>query len=100
MAFAIDLSPDAQSHLRDLRKFEQRQVLDAIDLQLSDRPLTPTRHRKPMRTNTVAAWELRVGDLRVYYDVDEEPEPVVTIRAIGVKVRDRVRLGGEEAELS
>lgn len=48
-----------------------------------------------MRPNPLAPWELRIGSLRVYYDVDEEPEPVVYIRAVGIKERSRVRIGKE-----
>ena len=44
-------------------------------------------------------WELRIGVLRVYYDVEETPEPVTFIRAIGVKRRNRVRIGRTEIEL-
>jgi hypothetical protein len=32
--------------------------------------------------------------------VSEEPEPIVTIRAIGIKDRNRIFVGGEEIELS
>jgi mRNA-degrading endonuclease RelE of RelBE toxin-antitoxin system len=52
-----------------------------------------------MRPNPVAPWELRIGRLRVYYDVQEEPERVVTIRAVGIKERNRVYIGGTEIEL-
>lgn len=52
-----------------------------------------------MRPNPLAPWELRIGNLRVYYDVEEEPEPVVFIRAVGVKQRDRVRIGRAVIEL-
>jgi hypothetical protein len=40
-----------------------------------------------------------MGDLRVYYDVMEEPEPMVLIRAVGLKERNRVRIAGEIFEL-
>jgi hypothetical protein len=43
----------------------------------------------------MASWELRVGELRVYCEVEDEPEPVVTIAAIGLKVRERLRIAGE-----
>jgi len=46
----------------------------------------------------VAPWELRVGDLRVYYDVEIGPPPAVVIVAVGLKVRHRIRIGGEEYE--
>jgi len=52
-----------------------------------------------MRPNPVAPWELRMGDLRVYFDVAEEPEQIVTILAVGVKDRNRVTIGGEEIQL-
>jgi hypothetical protein len=49
-----------------------------------------------MRPNPLAPWELRVGTLRVYYDVVEEPEAKVLILAVGIKKRDRVIIAGEE----
>ena len=49
-----------------------------------------------MRTKPVATWELRVGTLRVFYRIIEVPEPTVVVAAIGVKRRNRVRIGGEE----
>ncbi len=52
-----------------------------------------------MRPNPVGPWELWIGDLRVYYDVMEEPEPVVYIRAVGLKLRNEVRIGREVIEL-
>lgn len=52
-----------------------------------------------MRPNPVAPWELRIGTLRVYYDVQEEPEQVVKVRAVGVKYRNRLRIGDEVIEL-
>lgn len=52
-----------------------------------------------MRPNPLAPWELRIGDLRVYYDVEEDPTPVVYIRAIGIKERNRVRIGRKVIDL-
>jgi hypothetical protein len=46
----------------------------------------------------IAPWELRVGDLRVYSEVEEDPFGVVIIAAVGEKVRNRVRIGGIEVE--
>lgn len=74
-------------------------VFDAVDEQLGHEPTVETRNRKPMRPNPLAPWELRIGVLRVYYDVQEEPEKVVTVLAIGIKVRNRVFIGGVEVEL-
>ncbi len=52
-----------------------------------------------MRPNPAAPWELRFGNFRMYYDVEEEPEPRGYIRGIGVKKRNRVRIGKEVIEL-
>jgi len=52
-----------------------------------------------MRPNPLAPWELRIGPLHVYYDVDEGPERRVLIRAIGVKDRNRVQIGRKEFSL-
>lgn len=52
-----------------------------------------------MRPNPLAPWELRIGNLRVYYDIEESEEPVVYIRAVGIKLRHRIRIGREMIEL-
>ena len=70
-----------------------------MDRQLVNEPNVKTRNRKPMRPNPVTPWELRIGDLRVYYWVRNELESVVTILAIGVKKRNEVRVGGERLKL-
>ena len=43
--------------------------------------------------------ELRIGSIRVYYDIEEESERTVVILAIGIKERNRVRIGKEVWEL-
>ena len=60
----------------------------------------PTRNRERLRDNSVAPWELRVGSIPVYFDVEEAPEAGVTIRAVGLKERERVLIGGEEVDLT
>lgn len=99
MAYRIEYSPDAEDHLRALTARQRAIVLDTVDKQLMHQPTVEARNRKPMRPNPLAPWELRIGNLRVYYDVEEEPEPVVYIRAVGVKQRNRVRIGREVIEL-
>ena len=99
MPYRIEYSPDVEDHLRCLTVRQQRIVLEAVDTQLSYQPTIETRNRKPMRPNPVAPWELRIGVLRVYYDVEAEPDPVVRVLAVGVKTRNRVRIGREVIEL-
>lgn len=61
--------------------------------------LVETRNRKPLRPNPIAPWELRVGNLRVFYDVYDDPEPTVYIHSIGVKSGSRFRIGDEDVTL-
>lgn len=99
MPYQVEYSPSAVEHLRDLNRRDQVAVFDAVERQLRLEPTIETRNRKRMRPNPIAPWEMRIGDFRVYYDVKDEPEAVVQILAIGVKQRNRVRIGKEEVEL-
>jgi mRNA-degrading endonuclease RelE of RelBE toxin-antitoxin system len=99
VAYVIGFSPDVKEHLLALGKRDRVTVLDAIEEQLTHEPTRETRQRKPMRPNPLAPWELRVGRFRVYYDVQDAPETVVTVLAVGVKERSRVRIGREEVTL-
>jgi mRNA-degrading endonuclease RelE of RelBE toxin-antitoxin system len=99
MAYRIEFSPIVDEHLRALSARRQSIVLDAVDKQLPYQPTIETKNRKPMRPNPIAPWELRIGNLRVYYDVEEGPEPTVYVRAVGIKERNRVRIGKEVIEL-
>jgi mRNA-degrading endonuclease RelE of RelBE toxin-antitoxin system len=99
LAYRIEYSPETEAHLRLLTARQRVTVLDSVDEQLTYQPTIETRNRKPMRPNPLAPWELRIGNLRVYYDVEEEPEAVVHIWAVGIKDRNRVRIGKEVIEL-
>ena len=99
MAYVIEYSPEAEEHLRRLTARRRKLILDNVDRQLRDEPTNETRNRKPMRPNPVAPWELRIGNLRVYYDVEEDPMTKVVILAVGVKERNRVRIGKDIVEL-
>lgn len=99
MRYVIEYSPDTEEHFRFLTVRQQAIVLDTVDRQLAYQPLVETRNRKPMRPNLLAPWELRIGNLRVYYDVVEVPAAVVAIRAIGIKRRNLVFIGGKEFPL-
>jgi len=85
--------------MRALTTRQQVIILDSVERQLQDQPTVETRNRKPMRPNPLAPWELRIGNLRVYYDVETKPKHVVYIRAVGVKDRNRVIIGNEVVKL-
>lgn len=98
--FQIKYADAAVEHLRDFSAHERALVLDTVAKQLSHQPTLPTRKRKLLRANPVAPWELRIGDLRVYFDVERAPDAVVTIRAVGLKRRERVLTAGVEVDLT
>jgi mRNA-degrading endonuclease RelE of RelBE toxin-antitoxin system len=97
--YEIEYSPASEEHLRALTARQRTTVFDSVEQQLTHQPDVETRNRKPMRPNPIAPWELRIGNLRVYYDIEEQPEPRVTVVAVGKKFRNRVTIGGEEVEL-
>ena len=99
VTYRIEYSPECEDHIRALTARERAIVLDTVDEQLTHQPTSETRNRKPMRPNPIAPWELRIGDFRVYYDMTEDPEAVVHIRAVGIKERDAVRIGGRVISL-
>jgi len=98
-AYRIEYAAEAEEHLKAFSARDATTVLDTGPRQLAHEPMVPTRNRKPLKANPIAPWELRIGHLRVYFDVEEEPERVVKIRAVGLKDRDRVLIGGEEVKL-
>jgi mRNA-degrading endonuclease RelE of RelBE toxin-antitoxin system len=74
-------------------------IFDAVEKQLMHEPFTETRNKKPLRPNPLAPWELRIGNLRVFYDLAADDPGVVRILAIGVKRRNRLVIAGKEVQL-
>lgn len=99
MSYRIEYSGDAEEHMKELTARRQSIVLKTVDEQLINQPNVETMNRKPMRPNPIAPWELRIGDIRVYYDIIEQPQKLVNILAVGTKVRNKVYIGKEEIEL-
>ena len=98
MPFQVRFTPRASDELRSFRKNEQKQVLEAVKTQLLHEPASVTRNRKRLRPNELAQWELRVGDFRVFYDVDEA-EQIVSVRALGHKTGSLLLINGKEFNL-
>ena len=98
MKFDIETSLAAEEHLDELKAFDRKRILEAIEEQLSYQPLTPTRNRKELRPNPLANWALRVGKFRVLYNASEE-EGLVVIVAVATKERNKFIIGGKEYDL-
>jgi mRNA-degrading endonuclease RelE of RelBE toxin-antitoxin system len=97
--YRIEYSPDAETHMRALAARQRAIVLAGVERRLSHEPTRETKNRKRMRPNLLAPWELRLGDLRVYYDVAVDPSPAVYVRAVGAKEGSQVRIGKETIKL-
>jgi hypothetical protein len=95
----VEFAQSVQAHLRALRARERALVLGAIERQLLSQPLVETRHRKPLRPNPIAPWQLTVEDLRVFYEVGAAANGPVRILAVGRKHGCILKIGGEEVHL-
>jgi mRNA-degrading endonuclease RelE of RelBE toxin-antitoxin system len=95
--FAIEFAESVAGQLLALGRAERVRVLDAVERQLGHQPLQETRNRKPLRPNPVAPWELRVGPMRVFYEVS--PGRVVRVVAVGRKERNVLRIGKREVRI-
>ena len=97
MAYEIRFASSAKRHLQEFSLGARAVIIAAIETQLSHEPLVETRNRKRLRPNPIAPWELRVRNMRVFYDVDQPG--VVTVLAIGAKRGNHLYLEGEEIAL-
>jgi len=96
--YRIEFTPEADDHFGKLAARQRSTLADAIESQLLHEPTVGTRNRGRMEPNPIAEYRLRVGEMRVYYDV-VDAERIVKVKAIGIKSRDRVFVGGKEIKL-
>ena len=88
--YKIRIAEDVEEDLAKIPVYYRKQIMDAMERQLSDTPDTLTKNRKllsnlvPPLEAVQPVWELRVGDYRVFYDVSTE-EAVVYVRAVRKK---------------
>jgi len=90
--FEIRFAEGAVTDLEELPVTRRAAVMDAIERQLSATPLVPSRSRKelvglvPPWDQVRPVWQLRVGEHRVFYDVDPDGSLVI-VQAIRHKGR-------------
>jgi len=97
MRFNIRFTPSADRDLDHFRAYEQRIVLDGTKRYLREDADVETRKRKQLEANELAPWELRLGDFRVFYRIEEPGE--VKIVAVGVKVHNDLYVRASKVEL-
>jgi mRNA-degrading endonuclease RelE of RelBE toxin-antitoxin system len=87
MMFTIEYAEGVADDLAGLRAFDRNRLLDRLEEQLAHQPAQETRNKKilvgwiPPWEHDEPVWELRVGEHRVFYDVNEGAGRV-TVRAI------------------
>jgi mRNA-degrading endonuclease RelE of RelBE toxin-antitoxin system len=85
--YRIEYAEGVTGDLASLHAYDRKQILDQLEEQLKYEPTKKTRKRKPLPglippwEYIEPVWELRLGEYRVFYDV-EESTFLVKIRAI------------------
>ena len=80
MAFEVLLSPQAIEDLETLDAFVKAEVRDRMSLHLTHQPMKTSRSRiKKLQGLAQPQFRLRVGDVRVFYDVVGAEVHVLTI---------------------
>ncbi|MBM4044239.1 MAG: type II toxin-antitoxin system RelE/ParE family toxin [Planctomycetes bacterium] len=95
----MDLAESVKEQLRSLSANQRALILASIETQLTHEPFRETRNRKALRPNPLAPWELRVGDLRAFYDLAPDDPNVIRILAVGEKRGSRLFIAGKEVQL-
>ena len=93
MAFDVEFTVSAGRELKVIRASEKRRIVDEIEEQLTEQPAVATRNRKCLVGKIETGfehipplWELRVGEYRVFYDVDSKANKVY-VRAVRRKAQ-------------
>ena len=92
--FEILFSADVERDLKNIPRYHRNRRVDDIQQKLSHEPTVPRKNKTllinlaPPWKAASAIWEIRVGNYRIFYDVDEVQE-VVYIRAVREKPRGK-----------
>lgn len=93
MAYRIAITEDAESQLRALPVREQRLLEAAVATRLLHQPTTTSKAIKRLRPNPLVEYELRVGSLRILYNVEGDE---VVLLVVGRKSGNTLLVAGEE----
>lgn len=99
--YSLIFAPVVHNHFGTIDSKYDSLIRQKIKEQLTHEPDVETRNRKPVQAPAAfqAEWELRFGPnnrFRVFYQIDRENREVKVV-AVGVKERNRLFVGGEEA---
>ena len=96
--YQIEYTPQAIEDLKYFKKHEQQQILSEIPVQLRYEPSVETRNRKRTRPNSIAGWELRIAEFRVFYNVEEQVQ-IVEIKRISEKEGNTFLFRGQQEDV-
>jgi mRNA-degrading endonuclease RelE of RelBE toxin-antitoxin system len=99
MAYKIEFADCVKEHFKHLNASQRSLLMDGIGKQLLYQPLKETRNRKPLRPNPIAPWELRIGNLRAFYDITSDQPNIVKILAVGYKKGNVLFIAGKAVKL-
>jgi hypothetical protein len=103
-AFAIVYRPETMRHLDAIQAKYLSLIQQTIQEQLSHEPFKETANRKPLLRQSPFGenvWEIRFGPqnrLRAFYCSDPDAPRRAVVEAIGIKNRNRLRIGGQEVK--
>ena len=97
MQYLISLTESAKGDIAHFEIHEQRIIVAGIISHLKEDAEVQTRKKKPLRTNPIAPWELRLDRYRVFYSV--EPESNVKILAVAHKEHNQLFIRGRKVQL-
>ena len=101
--FSIEYAPITKEHLHAIERKYYSLIRRTVEEQPQFEPDKETRNRKPLTRQVAFEAEsgIRFGPnnrFRVFYDINHEYAEV-NILAIGVKIGNRLFIGGEEVKL-
>jgi mRNA-degrading endonuclease RelE of RelBE toxin-antitoxin system len=97
MAFEVRYSRRAVAQLRNLRAFDRATILDEIERILTINPTVQSKAKiKKLREPAATAFRLRVGDFRVFYDLDEVSTAVNVVQILSKQDSLRYLEGSHE----
>jgi mRNA-degrading endonuclease RelE of RelBE toxin-antitoxin system len=95
--YNISINPNAWGDLNYLRKFDRTRILRAINILAND-PISVTNDKRILRPNNIAERELKIGNFRAFYNIDENTKEVEII-SVGWKVHNKLYVRGKETPL-
>ncbi len=80
MSYSIVLSPEAIEDFRRLKASHRSAIGEAIEIHLRHEPMKESKNRiKRLRGIRRPGYRLRIGDIRVFYDVSESTVEILAI---------------------